>query len=286
LFFLLMFPAAVGHLSNGQCNALVIGLMLMSFGAVADRRWNLAAACMALACLFKLYPIAAGMLLALVHPLRFGLRFVVALAIGLVLPFALQSSDYVMRQYELWINYAIHEDRATWSLSDTNVDLQLLFRVWLAPISLQTYRLIEIGIGVAFAAIAGAALWSCRPERRVLTLILGLACVWMTVFGPATESPTYLLLAPSVAWGVLASWTQPTRPILRASMIVSYLLFLSLQLLGWIGPLFQAYRMHGPQPLGGLIFFAALLLDKWTRRPAPARLGSAPCSKESIAQAA
>jgi len=270
LFFLLMFPPAVGHLSNGQCNALVIGLILISFAAVIEGRWNLAAGCMAVSCLFKLYPIAAGLLLLVVYPRRFGLRFLAALSIGLALPFALQSTDYVLRQYELWAQYALQEDRSMWKLSDTNVDLQLLFRVWLTPIGLATYRLIEIGVGMAFAAIVWTAQRSGRPERRVLILALGLACVWMTVFGPATESPTYLLLAPSIVWGVLSSWTPPARPAIRVMMASSYLLLLSLQLLGWNSALFQGYRMHGPQPIAGLIFLAVLLLDEWLSRPASA----------------
>jgi hypothetical protein len=270
LFFLLMFPPAIGHLSNGQCNALVIGLILISFAAVIERRWNLAAGCMAVSCLFKLYPIAAGLLLLVVHPRRFGLRFLAALLIGLALPFVLQSTDYVLRQYELWAQYALREDRSMWNLSDTNVDLQLLFRVWLTPIGLTTYRLIEIGVGLMFAAIVWAAQRGGRPERRVLILALGLACVWMTVFGPATESPTYLLLAPSVAWGVLSSWAQPARPVIRLMMAGSYALLLSLQLLGWNSALFQGYRMHGPQPIAGLIFLAALLIEEWLARPAAA----------------
>lgn len=270
LVFLLMFPPAIGHLSNGQCNALVIGLILISFAAVIERRWNLAAGCMAVSCLFKLYPIAAGLLLLIVYPRRFGLRFVAALLIGLALPFALQSADYVLRQHDLWAQYAMQEDRSLWNLSDTNVDLQLLFRVWLTPIGLTTYRLIEIGVGMAFAAIVWAAQRRGGPERRVLILALGLACVWMTVFGPATESPTYLLLAPSVVWGVLSCWRQPARPAIRLMMAGSYALLLSLQLLGWNSALFQGYRMHGPQPIAGLIFLAALLMEEWLARPATA----------------
>jgi hypothetical protein len=265
--FALMFPPALGHLSNGQCNALVIGLILIAFGAAADRRWNLSAGCMAVACLFKLYPIAAGLLLALLYPRRFGPRLLAALAVGLVLPFAFQSPNYVLRQYWLWANYAVHEDRSTWDLLGTNVDLQLLLRVWLAPVGVTTYRLIEVGAGLLFAAVCWAGLRAGRPERRLLTLALGLACVWMTVLGPATESPTYLILAPSVAWGVLSCWVQPAGLAVSALMVGSYLLFLSLQLTGWSGHLFNAFRTRGPQPVAGLIFLAALLIQEWTWRP-------------------
>jgi glycosyl transferase family 87 len=270
-YFALMLPPALGHLSNGQCNALVIGLILTAFGAAADRRWNISACCMAVSVLFKLYPIAAGLLLVLLHPWRFGPRFAIALAVGLAIPFALQSPDYVLRQYQLWFHYATQEDRSIWALDATNVDLQLLFRVWLEPINLPTYRLIEIVVGLLFAAICWTAARTARPQRRLLTLALGAACVWMTVLGPATESPTYFLLAPCVTWGVLSCSVQPTRPAVRALMVVSFLLFLSMQLLGWTD-LYYAARMCGLQPFGGLLYLTALLIEEWTWAPPPAEL--------------
>lgn len=272
----LLLPAGIGHLSNGQCNALVIGLVLMAFAAAAGHRWNLAAGCLAVASLFKLYPVAAGLLLAALYPRRFGPRFLVAVALGAALPFAFQTPDYVLRQYALWANYALAEDRSAWGLEGTNVDLHLLVRVWVGPMSLGAYRVVEVAAGVLFAAACLAAWRVGRPERRRLTLALGLACVWMTVFGPATESPTYLLLAPCVAWGVLSGWVEPTRPLVRGLMLTSYALFLSVQLVGWSGALFFAYRTLGPQPVAGLLYLVALLLQEWTWRPAPPRAEAAP----------
>jgi hypothetical protein len=271
LMLLLLFPPAVGHLSNGQCNALVIGLILCSFAASAERRWNLSAGLMAAAALFKLYPIAAGLLLAVVHPRRFGPRFLIALAVGMALPFACQSPEYVLRQFRLWIGYTLHEDRSGWGLDSANVDLQLLLRVCGLPLSLKAYRLIEALAGLGFAGLCLAARRRGVPERRRLTLALGLGCVWMTVFGPATESPTYLILAPSVALGLIAAWDEGAarspgvRLLVRGLMLGSYVLFLSLQLTTWSGRLFYAYRVLGPQPVAGLLFLAGLLLHEWNR---------------------
>jgi hypothetical protein len=282
----LLLPAGIGHLSNGQCNALVIGLVLLAFGAAAGRRWNLAAAGLALASLFKLYPVAAGLLLALLYPRRFGPRFLTAVALGALLPFLFQAPDYVLRQYGLWARYALAEDRSAWGLEGTNVDLHLLFRVWVGPMSLGAYRVVEIAAGLLFAAACLAACRAGRPERRRLTLALGLACVWMTVFGPATESPTYLLLAPCVAWGVLSGWAEPTRPAVRGLMLTSYALFLSLQLVAWSGALFSAYRTLGPQPIAGLVYLAALLMQEWAWRPAPPARAEADPAQAPAAKAA
>jgi len=69
--FLLVLPLAVGSLNNAQSNPLVIGLLLIAVAAVMSNRWTLAAAAVAVATYFKLYPIALGMLLALLYPKRF-----------------------------------------------------------------------------------------------------------------------------------------------------------------------------------------------------------------------
>src|SRR5207237_312863 len=95
LLFLLMLPLAVGSLNNGQSNALVLGLLLTTVTGAATERWGLAASCTALATLFKLYPIALGLLMAATFPRRFAGRLVLALLVGLALPFALQQPHYV-----------------------------------------------------------------------------------------------------------------------------------------------------------------------------------------------
>src|SRR5262245_49755812 len=74
LLFLLVLPLAAGNLNNGQSNPLVLGLVLGAVAAAAERRWNLSAGCLALGCLFKIYPLAVGLLLVVVYPRRLGLR--------------------------------------------------------------------------------------------------------------------------------------------------------------------------------------------------------------------
>src|SRR5262249_18623794 len=105
VLLLLVLPLEIGSINNAQSNALVIGLLLLGVAAVADRRWNLAAVAVALACLFKLYPVAVGLLLAVLYPRRFSWRLALALAAGLALPFLCQRSDYVINQYGGWLNH-------------------------------------------------------------------------------------------------------------------------------------------------------------------------------------
>src|SRR5213078_229023 len=55
---LLVIPLAVGGLNNGQCNALIAGLLLFATAAFARGRWTAAAALITVPVLFKGYPLA------------------------------------------------------------------------------------------------------------------------------------------------------------------------------------------------------------------------------------
>src|SRR5207247_167984 len=68
LLFILAFPLSVASVTNGQVNVLIIGLILAAVAGVRAQRWNLVALCMALVFLFKVYPLAVGLLLVLVYP--------------------------------------------------------------------------------------------------------------------------------------------------------------------------------------------------------------------------
>lgn len=276
IFLALMIPPGLGHLSNGQCNALVIGLVLLAFAAAARDRWWWVAGLLTAATFLKLYPVAAAGLLILLYPRRLALRYAVAMAIGAALPFVLQSSDYSLRQYHLWFNYFTHEDRSNWDVLGTTVDFQLLLTQFGIRMPLAAYRLIEMVVGVAMGI--GCLVFhfrGCRKEQ-LLTFALGASCVWMTVFGPATESPTYLILAPAISWGVLTTWTSPatggstsgsnggSARWIRILMTASCLLLLSVQVAGVLwGPAFHALRTHGVQPLAGIVYLVALSWQSW-----------------------
>src|SRR5262249_45645628 len=111
ILFLLVVPLSLGSLSNGQSNPLILGLMLAGIAGVSDGRWNVAAAALAGACLFKIYPIALGLLLSAIYPRRFAGRFLLALAVGLALPLVLQRPHYVIGQYADWFQELAQQDR-------------------------------------------------------------------------------------------------------------------------------------------------------------------------------
>jgi hypothetical protein len=258
LLLLLVLPLEIGSINNGQSNALVIGLLLLGVAAVADRRWTVAAVAVALACLFKLYPLAVGLLLAVLYPRRFSWRLALALAAGFALPFLFQRSDYVIDQYGGWLNHLAENPLRQFLPTDLRYrDFRLLCNACGVAVGDRTVLRVQLlAAGLAGLVCVGAALarW---PQRRRLTLLLNLGCCWMTVFGPASESSTYTLLAPTAAWALLAAWTGRRLPGVRGLVLASYLLLLVAQAGTWF-PRETTMLIMSAQPAAALLFFLTL----------------------------
>lgn len=260
VWLLLILPLAIGNLNNGQSNSLVLAALLAGLAAAAGQRWNWAAVLLAFACLFKVYPLAVGLLMCLLYPRKFAPRWMAALALGAALPFALQDPAYVGRQYALWLHYLRVEDRTGWPVYFSNLDFQLLCRVWLSPIGPKMYTAIQLVSAAAIAVFCLAARRIDPTPRRLLPLVLGLGCIWMTVFGPATESPTYVLLAPTAAGTFLSAWRDRRSLPLRGLLLAVYALLVSAQIVAWFAGLYLPYRAWGPQPVAGLLLAVGLLM--------------------------
>jgi hypothetical protein len=259
--YYLVIPLSVGSLNNAQSNLLVIGLLLAGTAAVARQHWNLAAASLAVAGLFKLYPLAVGLLLAAAYPRRLAGRLTLFLLLGLIVPFVMQRPGYVADQYLRWLHLLQNDNRQDWPLNEAYRDLRLLCRVWLQPLSSSAYLAIQVLSGCAIAA------W-CLTRRRALgssflATILALGCCWMTVCGFATESCTYALLAPALAWAVLEAWLEPSVVVRRLLLTTSYSLFLVTQLAIAL-PGGRRLGNWGPQPLAALLLFGCLIAGSWS----------------------
>jgi hypothetical protein len=211
VLFLLLLPLALGSLNNGQPNPLVIGLLLAAVAAVARERWNSAALFVALATALKVYPLAVGLLLAAVFPRRFAPRLALALLAGLALPLACQRWDYVTGQYAQWFHRLGDNDRKAWPPHMAYRDLWLLLRVARVPLFPRAYTALQLAAAAGSALLCVAAAWRGLGRRQVLLVVLALGSCWMTLVGPATESCTYVLLAPVLAWAVLTATGRPWR---------------------------------------------------------------------------
>lgn len=258
LLLLLVLPLSMTSLNNGQTNPIMVGLLLSAVAAAGHGRQALAAAFMALAVALKIYPLALGLLLVAAYPRQFAGWFLLALAVVAVLPFLFQRPGYVMGQYAEWLRILSEDDRKFWPLHMVYRDLWLLFRVTGASISPRAYQVIQVLSGTACAAICVAGRLRGWSTPQVLTTAFMLGTCWMTLCGPATESSTYILLAPALAWGMLTSrverWPVLVRwlPDLAAGLLL-------VSILAGLSPRARDFHGLGLQPLAALLLFAAYL---------------------------
>jgi Glycosyltransferase family 87 len=207
IIYLLLLPVTLGNLDVGQANALVIGLLMFAIAAVRGERWNLAALCIVIPTYFKIYPLAVGMLICAIAPRRFAWRLLLVLVLLGVAPFLLQHWSYVTDQYQAWFRTRTSDDRLNYPINYVPLDLWFLVHsIGHLPVSPWVYTLIQVGTGGGLALLC---LWGkCRhwKTERVLTTLFFLVSVWMVLCGPATESHTYLLLAPALILGLVQSF--------------------------------------------------------------------------------
>jgi hypothetical protein len=249
---LLVLPLAYGSVANGQCNALVAGLLLLS--AVAfdrDRLWA-AASLVAVAVLFKVYPLAVGLLFAVASPRRFGPRLAVCLAAGLGLPYLLANPDYVSQMYRQFYHHLSSDDRTGLGFGNMYVDLHRLILAGGLHLTLKEYRGLEAALaGVcALAVFVGCRRGYGRHWQAGAGLDLGLC--WMTLAGPATEPCTYVLLAPLLARAVCEPPDRPRGQ--RALALTSFALFCVSLAAFWF-PRSVSHAVHslGVMPLAALL---------------------------------
>jgi Glycosyltransferase family 87 len=225
LVYLLLVPLAVGNIDISQANPLVEGLLLAAIAAVYVERWNSAALCVAIATCFKIYPIAVGLLICVIAPRRFIGRMLIALLLLLLVPFAFQHWSYVADQYQAWITTRTAEDRREWPTDKLPLDLWFLIHNFARlPIAPRIYSLFQLGTAGALAFYCAFQTWRGWSKNRVLIGLFCLASIWMTLCGPATESYTYLILAPAVILALVQAFNAPQPTGLQALVAGAYLL--------------------------------------------------------------
>lgn len=251
---LLVLPLTIGGLNNGQCNALVAGLLLFAQVAFARDRWTVAASLIAVATLIKGYPLALGLVFCVIEPRRFAPRLAVCLVVGAFVPYLCQRSDYVTSQYAVYLQRLIADDRTHFDLDAGYHDLHMLVRRVNLPLTLAGYRILELVLAIAIAAIIAVQRFQGVERRVLIRHCLFLSICWMTLSGPATESSTYVILSPILAYAVLTMAEQPRWQ--RTMIATSFGLFLIAAMIVWFpGWISRPVHATGIQP------FAALLLS-------------------------
>jgi hypothetical protein len=206
------------------------------------------------------YPLALGLLLVVLYPRQLGWRLPLMILALLALPFMTQSPAYVLDQYGKWVHAIANDDRSEISWNVMYRDLWLLLRLVRAPIDHATYQVIEVLSGAGLAVLCWYRQRRGWSEGQLLTAVLALATTWMLLLGPATESSTFALLAPSLAWCLVEVIRNPGWSPRRGLLFGSSSLFLVAVAAGAFP---SATRMHalGAHPLATLLFLLYLLSE-------------------------
>jgi hypothetical protein len=257
--WILLLPLSVGDIFNGQANPLMIGLLMVAILACRRERFFLAALCIGVATYFKVYPLAIGLLLAVIHPRKFPIPLAVTLVALFGLSLVLQRPPYVLAQYHNWIGSLRLDPRRTLNYFGTYRDFWLFLRVLHVPISMQGWAILQALSGAALAAF----LYTLKRRRATADtldfLLLTLGTCWMLLFGPASESATYVILAPPLLLAGIRWYGNPVTSRYLIAATVSYALLIASQMLTSWAHQFQNAYTHLIQPAGALVFAVAVV---------------------------
>jgi hypothetical protein len=182
----------LSSLWNQQANALILGCLLWGTVAVARERWWLAAVCLALP-MFKLYPLALGLVYAVFYP-RLGWRLTLVACGLLLLPVAFLGTEATLVRYGWIAEYAAE---GVHSLRFNLVGVRELLARHGYDLDMRSFFLIQAFTGALIPLAVALA-----PQDRLRRAFV-LTSLWFVTFGPSVEAQTYLLAAPAL--GLLLS---------------------------------------------------------------------------------
>ncbi len=260
--WLLALPLSFHSMYNGQANLLMLGCVLFGLSAAARDLWNRAALWLALATLIKGYPLALALLLSALYLRQFALRYVLFLAAGLLLPFATQAPGLVLEQYASWYH---HLTDSTSLMRERLRSIDYFFLCYNMPISPRTFMLLGLLGGVGTLGVC--LLWARRltEPRVLLTRVYLLFAAWVVLFGPATETCSYVIMGPAIAWAVVEAFHLPGN-LPRRALLLGSLFLMGPSVTDLVGQTLRnlAYE-YATQPLGAGLF-VGLLLTQGTPR--------------------
>lgn len=200
-------PLAIGNVRNGQYNLLLAGSWMLAAVALGRGQWWRCALWLVLSVAIKPTGVVMMLLVGAVWWRTMAWRLAICFAGMLAMPFVLQRPGYVVEQYELFFQKARTAGAPTipeW------YDLNGIIRNGLG-IELPAKVLTAIRGLAALATLGGVWLVSRRFDARwagLWTLIA--AVMFLMLFNPRTEGPTFLMLMPilglAIGWAWYGDW--------------------------------------------------------------------------------
>jgi hypothetical protein len=276
-FLILAGVGGVAGLWNGQSNPLIVGLLLLAVSALVRERWWSAAVLLAMTVGLKFMPLPFALLFCALWTRRLAGRFLLAVAFGFLLPFLTRPASIVCEQYRGWANHLVlmsgerwpgfRDGWTVWVVTRHALEGRTGMPDLLQPIEGVWYRGLQVLGGLA--VLVGCLWFRRRASSRgvLITVVLALGAAWSMLLGPAVEAPTYVFLAPLLAWAVVQSKAWPAgRRLIEASAVL--ILVLSWRELTY--PFWEAVPwLVLTLPLGSALFLLWILgYCRWSTRRA------------------
>jgi hypothetical protein len=198
----IVFLDMLGSLQNVQSNALVAGLIILTFAAYERRQMVLGSMAANIGAIIKVFPLA-GVSFAIFHPhkVRVALAVTLGFAALIALPLLVTPASTLVAQYESW--HAIESkdalDRGFTVMQMLELTLRQNFPNW--PIQLAGVLLLVAPV------LARRDRWS---EWGFRLLYLCSVLVFCVIFNHQSESPTFVIgVAGAAIW--FAMLERPTR---------------------------------------------------------------------------
>lgn len=248
---------ALPAFNNGQVNTFIAVAALHGIASAIRGGWWAASGWLMFATWLKGYPIALAGLAALLAPTRLGWRMPAVLIALLAWPFATRNSEYVVEQSSEFWRVAQVDDRSQAPLERTMRGWTYLVRIATGEcVGHGPVQLVAAGAGLALASLVlfAARRIGATPGLYARTLVLGL--LWMVLFGPATESNTYSILAP-VGW-LLVGVRLPRAARLAAALGIALLVA---GVLRGAFPQDPEFSMSSLQPIGAFLLLGVAVWE-------------------------
>ncbi len=250
---ILLMPLTLTSFNNGQVNLHMMAALLLGLSLLVEKKYLGAGLALSVGVIFKLFPLFIVFLALLAFSWQFFSGFILGIVLLGIVPFFCQSPNYVCSQYLEWFDALKSGDRSMYILEVAYRDFWLIIRYFNLPVSHEMYRLIQVLTACFVVALIFAARLKGLSLKKLAILVVGLGFSWLTLFGPSTESSTYIILAPGFAIAILEG--VKSRLISRWIFSASGVIFFILAIGG--GVLADTSKIHavGFHPMGAFLFF-------------------------------
>jgi hypothetical protein len=120
--------------------------------------------------------------------------------------------------------------------------------------------MIQLGTAALLALLCAVKTRQGWARDRTLIALFNLVSIWMTICGPATESYTYLILAPATVLSLVQAFAGHQPASLRAFAAAAFTLQLAAAARASFLPHFKPLWALTVQPVSGLLLLVYTLL--------------------------